>query len=556
MTEQMNDSPVPPRATRREWVGLAVLTLAALVYAMDLTVLNLAIPRISADLRPTSAQLLWMIDIYGFLVAGLLITMGTLGDRIGRRKLLLGGAAGFALASLLAAFSTSSEMLIASRAVMGIAGATIAPSTLSLIFTMFLDPKQRSTAIGVWIAAYSAGGAIGPVLGGVLLEFFWWGSVFLIGVPVMGLLLVLGPRTLPEYRDPNAGRLHLMSAAASLLAILGVVYGLKQTAQDGISAVPVLSIIVGLALGFAFVRHQLSLESPIIDVRLFRIRAFSASLGAYFLGIFVVVGYFLFIAQYLQLVLALSPINAALWSLPSAAGFVVGSTIAPRIIHRFRPAVVMGTGMLIAAAGTTMLLGLSVDGGGSLLLIAAASVVISLGLAPVITLATELIVGSAPPEQAGAATGISETSGELGGALGIAILGTVGTALYRAEVADSLPSGIPAQAAAVARDTLGGAIAIAQELPEALGGAVAAAAQTAFVDAIHLVAAVAAVGALVTAIAAALAPPRSRCGGSRRDPSRLRGRPRPNRPGPTEEPPEGRGQRDEPTWRTLQPGIR
>jgi len=505
MTEPMDDSPVPPRATRREWVGLAVLTLAALVYAMDLTVLNLAIPRISADLRPTSAQLLWMIDIYGFLVAGLLITMGTLGDRIGRRKLLLGGAAGFALASLLAAFSTSSEMLIASRAVMGIAGATIAPSTLSLIFTMFLDPKQRSTAIGVWIAAYSAGGAIGPVLGGVLLEFFWWGSVFLIGVPVMGLLLVLGPRTLPEYRDPNAGRLHFMSAAASLLAILGVVYGLKQIAQDGISAVPVLSIIVGLALGFAFVRHQLSLESPIIDVRLFRIRAFSASLGAYFLGIFVVVGYFLFIAQYLQLVLALSPINAALWSLPSAAGFVVGSTIAPRIIHRLRPAVVMGTGMLIAAAGTTMLLGLSVDGGGSLLLIAAASVVISLGLAPVITLATELIVGSAPPEQAGAATGISETSGELGGALGIAILGTVGTALYRAEVADSLPSGIPAQAAAVARDTLGGAIAIAQELPEALGGAVAAAAQTAFVDAIHLVAAVAAVGALVTAIAAALA---------------------------------------------------
>jgi len=505
MTEPMDDSPVPPRATRREWVGLAVLTLAALVYAMDLTVLNLAIPRISADLRPTSAQLLWMIDIYGFLVAGLLITMGTLGDRIGRRKLLLGGAAGFALASLLAAFSTSSEMLIASRAVMGIAGATIAPSTLSLIFTMFLDPKQRSTAIGVWIAAYSAGGAIGPVLGGVLLEFFWWGSVFLIGVPVMGLLLVLGPRTLPEYRDPNAGRLHFMSAAASLLAILGVVYGLKQIAQDGISAVPVLSIIVGLALGFAFVRHQLSLESPIIDVRLFRIRAFSASLGAYFLGIFVVVGYFLFIAQYLQLVLALSPINAALWSLPSAAGFVVGSTIAPRIIHRLRPAVVMGTGMLIAAAGTTMLLGLSVDGGGSLLLIAAASVVISLGLAPVITLATELIVGSAPPEQAGAATGISETSGELGGALGIAILGTVGTALYRAEVADSLPSGIPAQAAAVARDTLGGAIAIAQELPEALGGAVAAAARTAFVDAIHLVAAVAAVGALVTAIAAALA---------------------------------------------------
>jgi DHA2 family multidrug resistance protein-like MFS transporter len=505
MDQMTREAAVPPKATSREWIGLAVLTLAALVYAMDLTVLNLAIPRISAELRPTSVQLLWMIDIYGFLVAGLLITMGTLGDRIGRRKLLLGGAAGFALASLLAAFSTSSEMLIASRAVMGIAGATVAPSTLSLIFTMFLDPKQRSTAIGVWIAAYSAGGAIGPVLGGVLLEFFWWGSVFLIGVPVMGLLLILGPRTLPEYEDPNARRLDLRSAAMSLLAILGVVYGLKEIAQDGPAILPILSIVAGVLLGILFVRRQLRIESPMIDVRLFRIRAFSASLGTYLLGIFVVIGYFLFISQYLQLILGLSPLTAALWSLPSAVGFIVGSTVAPRIIHRFRPSVIMGVGMAVAAVGTAMLLGLSVDGEGSLLLIAGASVVISLGLAPVITLATELIVGSAPPEQAGAATGISETGGELGGALGIAILGSVGTAVYRTEVTDLIPAGIPAGAADAARDTLGGALAIAQTLPDQLASAVVAAAQTAFVDAIHLVAAVAAVLAVVTAIGAALA---------------------------------------------------
>jgi DHA2 family multidrug resistance protein-like MFS transporter len=494
---------VPAKATSRQWIGLAVLTLAALVYAMDLTVLNLAIPTISAELRPSSVQLLWMIDIYGFLVAGLLITMGTLGDRIGRRKLLLGGAAGFALASLLAAFSTTSEMLIASRAIMGIAGATVAPSTLSLIFTMFLDPKQRSTAIGVWIAAYSAGGAIGPVLGGALLEFFWWGSVFLIGVPVMGLLLILGPRTLPEYRDPDARRLDLVSAAMSLLAILGIVFGLKQIAQDGLSVLPVLSILAGVLLGFVFVRRQLHLESPVIDVSLFRIRAFSASLLTYLLGIFVVVGYFLFIAQYLQLILGLSPLLAALWSLPSAAGFIVGSTIAPRIIHRFRPAYVMGTGMVVAAAGTALLLGLPVDGEGSLLLISVASVVISIGLAPVITLATELIVGSAPPEQAGAATGISETSGELGGALGIAILGSIGTAVYRAEVADSVPPGIPAEAADAARDTLGGALAIAESLPGAVGDALVLAAQTAFVDALHVVAAVAVIGAAITALIAA-----------------------------------------------------
>jgi MFS transporter, DHA2 family, multidrug resistance protein len=496
---------VPQRATRREWIGLGVLTLAALVYAMDLTVLNLAIPRISEELRPSSVQLLWIIDIYGFLVAGLLITMGTLGDRIGRRKLLLGGAAGFALASLLAAFSTSSEMLIASRAVMGVAGATIAPSTLSLIFTMFLDPKQRSTAIGFWIAAYSAGSAIGPVLGGILLEFFWWGSVFLIGLPVMGLLLILGPRMLPEYRDPNARRLDLRSAAMSLVAILAVVWGLKQIAQDGISPVPVLAIVGGVVLGILFVRRQVHLPSPIIDVRLFRIRAFSASLGTYLLAIFVVIGYFLFIGQYLQLVLGLSPLEAGLWSLPSSAGFIVGSIAAPRFIHRFRPSVIMGTGMAVAAVGTAMLLLLGLGGVGNLFLIVVASIVIDLGLAPVITLATELIVGSAPPEQAGAATGVSETSGELGGALGIAILGSIGTAVFRTGVPDSLPSGIPAEVADAARDTLGGAIAIAQTLPDELGTALVAAARTAFLDALHFIAAVAAILAVATAVVAAAA---------------------------------------------------
>ncbi len=505
MSQVEGEYVVPARATRREWVGLAVLTLAALVYSMDLTVLNLAVPRISEELQPTSAQLLWIIDIYGFMVAGLLITMGTLGDRIGRRKLLLGGAGGFALASLLAAFSTSAEMLIASRAIMGIAGATVAPSTLSLIFTMFLDPKQRTTAIGFWIAAYSAGGAIGPVLGGILLEFFWWGSVFLIGVPVMGLLLVLGPRTLPEYKDPDARRLDIPSALMSLVAILAVVFGLKEIAQDGVAAVPILAIVAGIVLGILFARRQLQLPSPIIDVRLFRIRAFSASLGTYLLGIFVVVGYFLFIAQYLQLVLGLSPIEAAVWSLPSAVGFIVGSVVAPKIIHRFRPSVVMGTGMAIAAVGTAILLGLGLDAGSGIALIVVASMVISLGLAPVITLATELIVGSAPPEQAGAATGMSETSGELGGALGIALLGSLGTAVYRRGVAESVPPGIPQEAVDTARDTLGGALAVAESLPETLGGPLVAAAQIAFIDAIHFVAVVAVVGAILTAIAAAFA---------------------------------------------------
>ena len=267
----------PPKAGRREWIGLAVLALACVVYAMDLTVLHLAVPHLSEDLQPTSAQLLWIADIYGFMVAGALITMGTLGDRIGRRRLLLAGAAAFALASLLAAFSTSAEMLIGARALLGIAGATIAPSTLSLIRNLFHDPGQRTFAIGVWITAYSLGGALGPLLGGVLLEFFWWGSVFLLAIPVMALLLVLGPVLLPEFRDPDAGRLDVASAALSLVAVLAVVYGLKQTTQDGVGLLPFASVVVGLALGALFVRRQSRLADPLIDLGLFRVPAFSAS---------------------------------------------------------------------------------------------------------------------------------------------------------------------------------------------------------------------------------------------------------------------------------------
>jgi MFS transporter, DHA2 family, multidrug resistance protein len=213
---QTIDDVAARRAGKRDWIGLGVLTLACLLYAMDLTVLHLAVPKLSADLEPTSAQLLWIIDIYGFMIAASLITIGTLGDRIGRRRLLMIGAAAFGLVSVVAAFSVSAEMLIASRAVQGIAEATLAPSTLSLTFLMFQEPRQRQVAIGVWVAPFSAGGAIGPVLGGVLLERFWWGSVFLLAVPVMALLLILGPRLLPEYRAPDAGRLDIPSALMSL----------------------------------------------------------------------------------------------------------------------------------------------------------------------------------------------------------------------------------------------------------------------------------------------------------------------------------------------------
>jgi DHA2 family multidrug resistance protein-like MFS transporter len=493
---------VAPRAGRREWVGLAVLALACLLYAMDLTVLHLAVPSLSAELRPSSAQLLWITDIYGFMVAGFLVTMGTLGDRIGRRRLLLLGAAAFGVVSVLAAVSTSPEMLIASRALLGIAGATLAPSTLSLIFAMFPDPRQRSTAIGIWITSFSAGGAIGPVLGGVLLERFWWGSVFLLALPVMALLVVLGPRLLPEYRDPGAGRLDLPSAAMSLVAVLAAVFGLKLIAQDGIGPLAVAAVVVGLVVGVVFVRRQLTLTDPMIDLGLFRAAAFNASLATNLVGIFIAVGYFLFVAQYLQLVLGLSPLEAGLWSLPSAGGFIVGSNLAPRILRQLRPALVIGVGLAMAAIGLGVLTQLGGSPDADLAILAGASLVVSLGLVPVFTATTDLVVSSAPPERAGAASGISETGAELGGALGIAILGSIGVAVYRGRLAEALPAGIPSEAAAIARDTLGGAVGVAAQLPAGVGTALLAAAREAFTLGLQLTALLSAVVAVGIAVLA------------------------------------------------------
>lgn len=424
--------------------------------------------------------------------------MGTLGDRIGRRKILLIGAAAFGAISILAAFSTSAGMLIASRALLGLAGATVAPSTLSLIFSMFHDRGERATAIGVWIAAFSAGGAVGPVLGGVLLEHFWWGSVFLLAVPPMALLLVLGPRLLPEYRDAAAGRIDLLSAALSLTAILALIFGLKELAQGGTGWLTGAPILLGLASGVVFVRRQLTLAAPMIDVRLFRHTAFSVSLSINFLAVFVSVGYFLFVAQYLQLVLGLSPLRSGLWSLPSAAGFIVGSQLAPLIGRRVRPALVIGTGLAAAAIGLVVLLGVEPSGGLAPLVIS--SLMISLGLAPVLTLTTDLIVGSVPPERAGAASGLSETCAELGGALGIAILGSIGVAVYRNVLIADLPAGFPAETTAVARDTLGAAVGVAGQLPAGPGAALLVAAREAFVQGMHL----ATVIAVIIAVAAAI----------------------------------------------------
>jgi MFS transporter, DHA2 family, multidrug resistance protein len=491
-----------PRAGRREWLGLVVLTLPALLIAMDLSVLYLAVPNISADLQPSSAELLWITDIYGFMLAGFLITMGTLGDRIGRRKLLMIGGAAFGIASVIAAYSTSAEMLIASRALLGVAGATLGPSALALVSNTFRDDKQRSFAIAIWVTALSAGGAMGPLLGGVLLEWFWWGAAFLIGVPVMVMLLVAAPFLLPEYRDTSAGRLDLTSVALSLGTILPVIYGLKQIAQDGLRTTPIVAILVGLAVGLVFVRRQRRLADPLIDLGLFRRPAFSVSLAANTFTFFIFLGVMLFVAQYLQLVLGLSPLVAGLWTVPIFIAFIVGSMLSPMIMGRFRPATSTAAGFAVTAVGFAMLT--QVSGDSALAVLVAGSVVLSLGLAPVVTSVTTLVLGSAPPEKAGAASGMSETSTEFGGALGIAILGVVGTAVYRGQIADAVPAGVPADAVEATRDTLGGAVAAAGQLPDDVAAALLGPARDAFTSALHAVSGLAALIAFGLAVLTAV----------------------------------------------------
>jgi DHA2 family multidrug resistance protein-like MFS transporter len=439
------------------------------------------------------------VDVYGFMVAGCLITMGTLGDRIGRRRLLLSGAAAFGVASVLAAFSTSPGMLIATRALLGVAGATLAPSTLSLIRAMFLDPRQRMAAIAVWGSSYSVGGAIGPLVGGLLLERFWWGSVLLIGVPVMVLLLILGPRLLPETRDPEPGPLDLVSTSLSLVAVLATIYGFKSLAQDGLGWLPLAAVLLGLAVGGIFVRRQLTLSTPLIDLRLFRAPAFSASLAINTFCLFAAFGIWLFTAQYLQLVLGLSPLQAGLWTLPSAVALVAGSLLVPVLARRIRTAYLVAFGLVLEAFGLLLLT--QIDGADGLFVLVTASLLWSMGIALVVTLSTDLIVGSAPPERAGAASALSETSAELGGAVGIAVLGSIGTAIYRSEIADGLPAGLSYEAAATARDTLGGAMSVASQLSDVSSAALLEASRAAFVDGLHVVAVCGAVVVIGLAVA-------------------------------------------------------
>ncbi|MER7057460.1 MFS transporter [Streptomyces sp. NPDC000351] len=482
----------PPRAGRREWTALAVLMLPLLLVSMDVSVLYFAIPQISADLEPSGTQQLWIFDIYAFVLAGLLMTMGSVGDRIGRRRLLLIGAAAFGAASLVAAYANSAETLIAARAVLGIGGATLMPSTLALVRTMFTDPAQRAKAIAMWSGVMTAGVALGSVLSGVLVEYFWWGSVFLVNLPAMALLLVLAPLLLPESKDPAPGRFDRVSVPLSMAAVLPVVYGLKEITSEGWNARYVLSITVGLLFAALFVHRQRTSASPMVSPALFRGRGFASAIGLNLVSAFGMMGSAFFTTQYLQSVLDKSALQAALWallpSLPIGLAAPVTAGLVQRGVHRAR---VVAAGFVVAASGYGLL---ALAGTDSLWLVLVACGVLASGIVMVMSQLMDLALGTVPVERSGSASSLMETGTEFGGALGMAVLGSIGTAVYRHGVPDSAP--------AAAHETLGGALAVAGQSPGSAGDSLATAAREAFTQGMQ---AAAIAGAVVLAGAAVLA---------------------------------------------------
>ncbi|KAA0084585.1 MFS transporter [Mycolicibacterium sp. P9-64] len=425
-------------AEGRKWASLGVLTLAVVLVTIDGTVLALAVPALVADLGPTATQLLWIGDIYSFAVAGFLLTMGNVADRIGRKRLLILGCVGFGFASVLAAFATAPELLIAARALLGLSAATLMPCTLAIIRDIFERPAHRTRAIAVWSAGAMAGAAAGPLLGGVLLEHFWWGSVFLINVPVIIVLLPLAAVLLPESRNPVPATVDILSAALSLAATLSFVYGLKHSFAFGVDWTSTLALVIAVVVGGSFVRRQWRLAQPLFDISLFRVRAFSGGMAVNTIAIFAFSGTIFFFSQYLQLVRGLSPLEAGLVQLPATLTTVVVTVFAGRLVARLGNGLTVGWGMVIGGTGLVLLA--LAEGLPDILWTGLALAILVLGATVAMTVAIDVVVGAVPRERAGAASAISETGYELGIAFGIGILGSLTTAFYRNGL--SLPDGM------------------------------------------------------------------------------------------------------------------
>ncbi|MFE7718071.1 MFS transporter [Nocardia rhizosphaerihabitans] len=429
MTKLEPAVPTAVAGGRRAWLGLGVLLLPVLLVSMDISVLFLAMPTLTADLDPSASQQLWILDIYGFMLAGLLITMGNLGDRIGRRNILLVGATIFGLASVLAAFAPTAAILIAARVLMGIGGATLLPSSLALISSLFPDARERATAIGIWTAFFAGGSAVGPIIGGLLLHHFWWGSVFLINIPVLAILLVFGPILLPEHRSAALGPLDLPSVALSIGGILPVIYGIKHIAAEGFDLTSLVIAAIGVVVLVAFVRRQRHLAEPLLDLSLFTRPLFRVAIGASLVGMMSLAALSYLTSVYLQSVTGRDPLQAALLGIPMAVAVFVFSMSGARVGRRLGVRATFTLALVMSAVGNLMLLGVGVDGG--LVWYILGSMIAGIGYGISFTLVSDVAVSAVPAERAGSAVGISETSFELGNALGLALLGSVAALIFR-----------------------------------------------------------------------------------------------------------------------------
>lgn len=480
-THDTTGGPAAPHNGRR-WAVLAICSVASALLGIDTSVLNYAVPSLSAQLAPSATQLLWIVDVYGFVLGGLLIVAGNIGDRIGRKKLLLLGVAGFGAASAVSAYADSPATLIAARALLGLAGATIMPSTLSLVRAAFTDPKERTTAVGISGGVAAASFALGPVVGGLLLDHFWWGSVFLVNVPVMALVLVAGALILPETRNPRPGRLDWASVPLSVLGMFGVIYAIKTAARDG-AAEPSVWIAAGLgaALLAVFLRRQTTLAEPLLDLRLFRNPAFSGAISANVVTMFAASVLSLGFSLYFQVVRGWSPLTAGLAVLPGPLAAAVTAPAAGALIPLIGRARTVAAGLFLMGLSTAGL-GMSTPHTAYWALLPVV-VVNGAGLMLTFAVTADTILASAPSTRTGAAAAISETAMELGGALGIAILGSVLSAYYRSDL--KLPAGLPAQQRGAARESVSGGVETGMHLPGALGRQVADAARQGFTDSLH-----------------------------------------------------------------------